>query len=194
MAMTRVRFFDPICIGTPSAMTMPPNGHRRQLQRAMLAVPLAWLACLPAMGYAHTDKPHGGRDPNAPREQKPWGIAGDPARVRRTAVLRMNDRMRFTPAHLDVALGETVRLRVHNDGKVMHELVLGTDQELREHAELMKKFPGMEHDEPWMAHVSPGRSSDIVWQFNRAGDFHFACLIAGHYEAGMRGTLRVRAS
>ena len=35
------------------------------------------------------------------------------------------------------------------------------------------------------------REGDIVWQFNRAGQFDFACLIAGHYQAGMTGTITV---
>ena len=48
----------------------------------------------------------------------------------------------------------------------------------------MVKFPNMEHDEPYMAHVAPGKTGEIVWTFNRAGDFDFACLIAGHYQAG----------
>ena len=84
-----------------------------------------------------------------------------------------------------------MRLRAVNAGAVMHEIVIGTPQELAEHAALMKKFPAMQHDEPYMAHVPPGKQGDIVWLFNRPGDFEFACLIAGHFEAGMRGTLRV---
>jgi uncharacterized cupredoxin-like copper-binding protein len=73
----------------------------------------------------------------------------------------------------------------------MHEIVIGTSAELVQHAEMMKKFPTMEHDEPYMAHVPPGQRGDIVWTFNRPGNFEFACLIAGHFEAGMRGTIRV---
>jgi uncharacterized cupredoxin-like copper-binding protein len=71
--------------------------------------------------------------------------------------------------------------------------VIGTPKELQEHAEMMRKHPNMEHDEPYMAHVSPGKTGDIVWTFNREGDFEFACLLPGHFEAGMRGTIRVRA-
>lgn len=168
-----------------------PAVARRWFQQTLLVLPVAWIAGLPGAVQAHGNPAHAARDPKAPREQKPWGVAGEPSRVRRTVVLRMNDRMRFVPSQLDIALGETLRLRVHNDGKVMHELVLGTEDELRTHAELMKKFPGMEHDEPWMAHVPPGRSGDLVWHFNREGTFHFACLIAGHYEAGMRGIVKV---
>jgi hypothetical protein len=37
----------------------------------------------------------------------------------------MNDTMRYSPAALDVTRGETLRLKVANTGKVMHELVLG---------------------------------------------------------------------
>jgi Cu/Ag efflux protein CusF len=106
----------------------------------------------------------------------------------------MGDDMRFTPSHIEVKLGETVRLVVHNDGKVLHELVLGTRAELDKHAALMLKHPNMAHDDPWMAHVDPGKSGDIYWTFNRAGSFEFACLIPGHFQAGMRGTLRVSTS
>ena len=51
----------------------------------------------------------------------------------------------------------------------------------------------MEHDAPYMAHVAAGKSQDLVWKFNRAGQFDFACLIVGHYQAGMRGTFTVTA-
>ena len=100
--------------------------------------------------------------------------------------------MRFEPERLDVKLGETVRLTIHNDGKMLHELVIGTPRELQEHAALMLKFPGMEHDEPYMAHVNPGKNGQIVWHFNRAGTFEFACLIGGHYQAGMKGVILVQ--
>jgi len=101
--------------------------------------------------------------------------------------------MRFTPERIDVRLGETVRFIVRNRGKVMHEFVIGTKKENEAHAALMLKFPGMEHDEPYMAHVAPGRQGQIVWTFNRPGEFEFACLIAGHYQAGMRGRIVVSA-
>ena len=67
-----------------------------------------------------------------------------------------------------------------------------TQADLDEHAALMVKFPGMEHDEPYMAHVAAGQTGEIVWTFNRAGEFDFACLIAGHYQAGMVGKIVVK--
>ena len=65
-------------------------------------------------------------------------------------------------------------------------------KQLKVHAEMMKKHPGMEHDEPYMAHVPPGKTGEIVWTFNRAGTFEFACLMAGHFEAGMIGRITVQ--
>lgn len=141
--------------------------------------------------FSHESMPHTAPRAVVAREQKAWGIAGDPRAVNRTINLRMGDDMRFSPHHFEVREGETVRLRVRNQGKVMHEIVLGTKAELDQHAEMMVMHPGMEHDEPYMAHVKPGQRGDIVWHFNRAGTFDFACLIAGHYQAGMTGKVTV---
>jgi uncharacterized cupredoxin-like copper-binding protein len=80
---------------------------------------------------------------------------------------------------------------VKNTGQVLHELVIGTRKELDEHAALMMKFPTMEHDEPYMTHVKPGAQGEVIWTFNRPGNFDFACLIAGHYQAGMTGKINV---
>jgi uncharacterized cupredoxin-like copper-binding protein len=125
-------------------------------------------------------------------EDTPFGQQGDPRKVSRTIRVAMADNMRFTPSHIVVRRGETVRLVAANEGQVMHEFVLGTDEALKKHAALMKKLPGMEHDEPHMAHVKPGRSADVVWRFTRTGEFHFACLIPGHFEAGMVGKVTVK--
>ena len=139
--------------------------------------------------FAHGNENHA----SAPvaKEQKEWGIAGDATNAQRTISLSMTDDMRFSPSHFSVKKGETVRLRVLNRGQVMHEVVLGTKASLDQHAQLMLKFPGMEHAEPYMAHVAPEKSEDLVWNFNRTGNFDFACLIAGHYQAGMTGTFTV---
>jgi uncharacterized cupredoxin-like copper-binding protein len=125
-------------------------------------------------------------------EATPFGQEGNPKKVTRTIRVAMSDRMRFEPDKLTVRKGETVRFVVANKGAVLHEMVLGTAKALKEHAELMKQHPGMEHDEPSMAHVKPGASGEIVWQFTQAGEFQFACLIPGHFEAGMVGTVTVR--
>jgi uncharacterized cupredoxin-like copper-binding protein len=152
------------------------------------------LLALPA-AHAHSPAAHSqhlGQHAPSPAEQKDWGIAGDPKKVQRTLDIRMSDDMRFAPKAIEVKLGETVRLVATNTGKMLHEIMIGTPQELKVHAEMMKKHPGMEHDEPSMAHVNPGQKGTIVWTFNRAGTFEFACLIPGHVEAGMIGRITVK--
>jgi uncharacterized cupredoxin-like copper-binding protein len=149
---------------------------------------LTLLLAVPLAAHAHGDKM---RAPVAAAEQTAWGIAGEPVQVTRTITLAMTDAMRFTPDSITVQEGDTVRFVVQNAGRMLHEVVIGTPDELAKHAAMMVKFPGMEHDAPYMVHVGPGKSGEIVWRFNRAGSFEFACLIAGHYAAGMRGTLTV---
>jgi uncharacterized cupredoxin-like copper-binding protein len=160
---------------------------------------LSFLALSAALAVPTTASSHGTGDRAAARkfdaarvEPTPFGQEGDPDKITRTIRLVMSDNMRFTPAALTVHRGETVRLTVVNKGKVLHELVLGTPEDLASHAELMKKFPGMEHEAPNMAHVKPGTAGEIVWQFTQPGRFEFACLIPGHFEAGMVGSVTVR--
>jgi uncharacterized cupredoxin-like copper-binding protein len=142
---------------------------------------------------AHGNEGHGTATMAIKKEQKDWGIAGEAKNARRTIAVSMLDSMRFSPGKIEAKLGETIRFTVKNKGKVMHEFVIGTAKENDEHAALMLKFPNMEHDEPYMAHVPPGKTGTIVWTFNQPGDFEFACLVAGHYQAGMRGKITVSA-
>ena len=152
---------------------------------------LAWTA---STAFAHGDA-HMAKKPayDASKvEERAFGREGDPKRVTRTIKLDMTDAFRFTPANITVKRGEMVKFVVANSGKVMHEMVLGTTEELKAHAELMKKFPDMEHADANMAHVKPGAKGEIVWQFTKAGEYQFACLIPGHYEAGMVGKVVVK--
>ena len=166
-----------------------------QVSKRSLILGAAAAGLLTAAGrvLAHGDEKHPAKSGPAKKEQTDWGIAGDAKRVKRSIDVGMADSMRFTPDRVAVKLGETVRFVVRNDGKVLHEFVIGTKAENAEHAALMLKFPNMEHDAPYMAHVPPGKTSQIVWTFNRAGQFEFACLIAGHFQAGMVGTITVAA-
>jgi uncharacterized cupredoxin-like copper-binding protein len=157
-------------------------------KRAWLLASLLAVTCA-TMAHEKAHKP--GAAAPVKKEQQAWGIAGEPKATTRTIAVRMDDRMRFTPERIDVREGETVRFVVRNTGKLMHEFVIGTKAENAKHAALMVKFPNMEHDEPWMAHVPPGRTGELVWTFNRAGEFEFACLIAGHFRAGMVGRITV---
>ena len=178
--------------------------------RAVLAA--VFTLTLGSAAYGHGESGHGqpkAYDPSKV-EETPFGRAGDPKAAKRTIRIAMNDQMQFVaaggqksdvapgakphamPGDLVLRRGETVRFVVRNDGKVMHEMVIGTMKELKEHAELMRKHPGMEHEEAYMAHVAPGKQGEIVWQFTKAGEFHYACLIPGHMEAGMIARITVK--
>lgn len=156
---------------------------------------VAATATVLALGvFAHGPQQHGGKGDKARPanvEEKAFGREGDARKVDRTIAITMSDQMRYEPDVIRVKAGETIRFVVTNRGKVLHEIVLGTEKDLREHAELMRKFPDMEHDEPHMAHVKAGAKGDLVWQFTKPGEFSFACLIPGHFEAGMVGKLIV---
>jgi uncharacterized cupredoxin-like copper-binding protein len=56
----------------------------------------------------------------------------------------------------------------------------------------MKKFPDMEHDDPNAKRLAVGERGELIWKFTKAGEFEFACLIPGHYEAGMHGKIIVK--
>lgn len=119
------------------------------------------------------------------------GKPGVATRAVRTIAVDMSDTMRFTPANIQVKQNETVRFVVSNSGQVKHELMLGTDKELKAHYEVMKKNPEMEHNDPNQVSLAPGTSGEIVWQFTKPGKIEFACLQPGHLDAGMKGFVNV---
>jgi uncharacterized cupredoxin-like copper-binding protein len=122
------------------------------------------------------------------------GKPGLASKVTRTVAIDMKDDMRFHSSLFTVKQGETIRFVAKNSGKVKHEMVLGTQKDLKEHAEQMKKNPEMEHAEPNMVTVDPGKSGEIIWQFTTAGKVDFACLQPGHFDAGMKGLVNVASS
>lgn len=120
------------------------------------------------------------------------GVASKPARTIEIVMSETADGMRFTPDRIEARRGEQIRFAVRNAGQLEHELVLGTPEANREHAKMMAEMPDMKHSDPNAVTVAPGGSGSLVWRFTHKGDFEFACLIPGHYEAGMRGTVDVK--
>ena len=125
------------------------------------------------------------------------GEPGDPKKPARTVRVLMHDDggetdMRFEPALITVRRGEQIRFVLENVGTESHEFMLATVPENRKHAELMKKFPDMEHDDPNGKRLAASERGELVWKFTKRGEFEFACLIPGHYEAGMHGKIIVK--
>ncbi len=123
------------------------------------------------------------------------GAPGNPKQPARVVEVTMRDgdgKMEFVPDHIDVKKGEQVRFIIKNEGALKHEFMLASVADNDKHAELMKKYPDMEHDDPNAKSVDPGKTAEILWRFSKSGTFEFACLIPGHREAGMRGTVTVK--
>lgn len=123
------------------------------------------------------------------------GEPGDPKKSARTVMVNMSDSdgtMRFSPDRLNVKKGEQVRFVIQNKGELKHEFTLASVEDNNKHAALMQKYPDMEHDDPNAKSVDPGKTAEILWRFSKSGTFEFACLIPGHREAGMHGTVAVK--
>lgn len=123
------------------------------------------------------------------------GEPGDPTQPSRTVRVSMRDegkRMFYEPARITVHKGEQIRFVFFNDGIEKHEFVLATVRENRKHADDMKKNPHMAHKDPNAITLAPFNSGELVWKFGEAGTFEYACLIPGHLEAGMHGTVVVK--
>lgn len=157
-----------------------------------LTLTLAAVLGLPLTALAHGTEEHA-KSPNAAisTEQHAFGTEGDTKMANRTISISMDDSMHYSQSEIRVKQGETVTFIISNKGKLLHELVIGTEDELQKHAELMRKNPTMEHDEPYMAHVKPGATEKMTWKFSKAGTFVYGCLVAGHFEAGMKGQIVV---
>jgi len=120
------------------------------------------------------------------------GDAEKPARVVQITMSEADGAMMFVPDRVEVRRGEQIRFVLRNDGALDHEFVLATTAENLAHAEMMKQHPEMEHDDTNGKRLGPGQASEILWRFSKSGRFEYACLIPGHREAGMVGTIIVK--
>ena len=123
------------------------------------------------------------------------GEQGNPKQSSRVIEITMHERdgkMLFAPDRIDVRRNEQVRFVLKNDGALEHEFMLATVQENAEHGEMMEKMPDMRHEEPNGKRLETKGKTEILWRFTKRGEFEFACLIPGHYQAGMVGRVVVK--
>ena len=156
------------------------------LQRIFVSLLALGLSMTPALADPGHDH-HAG--------DKAYGRPGDPGKPSRVVTIAMREadgRMVFTPNRLVVAKGEQLRLRLRNDGELEHELVLATVEENLAHMKAMEAMPEMAHDEPNARRLKPKATAEILWQLTNAGAFDYSCLIPGHRQSGMTGTIVVR--
>ena len=146
----------------------------------------ALLVCCTALttgALAHDETAFSAGEPGSPKR---------PARVVEVMMREGDGKMMFVPDKVDVRKNEQIRFVIHNDGLLKHEFTLANVKDNDKHAALMQKYPDMEHDDPNAKSVDPGKTTEILWRFSKAGEFEFACLIPGHREAGMHGFVHVK--
>lgn len=150
---------------------------------ASLLSAAAWAGAGPA-GHSHShDEAFSAGEPGNPKK---------PARVVQVTMTEKDGKMLFTPDRIEVKRGEQIKFVLRNNGELDHEFLLATTAENLKHAEAMKKNPDMEHDDPNGKRLAPKKTAEIIWKFSKAGEFEFACLIPGHRESGMLGTVKVK--
>ena len=155
----------------------------RKLLAAYALAAGALMAGLSGLAYGHTG-----------HEETAFGKPGDakkPARIVQVVMREQDGKMIFIPDKIRIRKGEQIRFQLRNNGDVDHEFVVGTLEENLKHMKEMEKNPDMEHDDPNAKRLKPKSTAEIVWQFTKAGTFDFSCLIPGHREAGMFGTIVV---
>ncbi len=159
----------------------------------VLSCSVVMAASLWAWSYLK-DLPAHGHDHGNAQETSAHDHVGDTSSAThlRTVQLTLGDDMRFSPANWQATAGETVRIEVVNLGKVRHELVLGTEEELQAHAKEMKQTSTSHHHHgPNVLSLAAGERGVLTWTFTDAGVVYMACFEPGHYEAGMRGAISV---
>lgn len=123
------------------------------------------------------------------------GEPGDPRKPFRVVEITMADgpgSMTYAPNRIEVRRGEQIKFVLKNTGYLAHEFLLDSFENNAKHKIEMQKNPEMEHDDPNGKRVEPNKSAEILWRFTKVGTFEFACLIPGHYETGMKGTIIVK--
>jgi len=151
---------------------------------AATVLTLGTVAAFAAAGPAgHSHESFSAGEPGNPKK---------PARVVQVTMREADGKMLFIPDRVEVRKGEQIKFVLRNNGELDHEFILATTGENLKHAEQMKKNPDMEHDDPNGKRIAPKKGDEIVWRFTKAGTFEFGCLIPGHREAGMIGTVVVK--
>lgn len=102
----------------------------------------------------------------------------------------MSDAMRFAPDSITVRAGEEVTFVVTNEGVIVHEFFVGTEEEQLDHAAEMAAG-GVSHGHDNALSVKAGETGTLTMTFAEAGSLLVGCHEPGHYGAGMKAILNV---
>lgn len=124
-----------------------------------------------------------------------FGEPADSADATRVIEIIANDDFSFDPSQVTVSPGEIVTFRIKNAGVVPHDFTLGDqttqDAHEAEMVEMMESGQMTMHDEANAVVLAAGETKEITWQFSEAMNILMGCHQAGHYAAGMVGTISI---
>ena len=152
--------------------------------RTTMTIGLAFIALAGIAVPAMSHEQHG-------HETYSAGEPGNAKKPSRTIEVTMSE-MEFTPSRIEVKRGEQIKFVIRNAGTEDHEFLLATTEDNLKHAEVMKKNPKMEHDDPNGVRLAPKKTAEILWKFTKAGTFEYSCLIPDHRDYGMTGRITVK--
>lgn len=115
-----------------------------------------------------------------PGPSEPGFVAGTVAAPRVIRVIA-GPGYTFSPSAISVARGETVTFEVTSMGGLVHEFMVGPADAVAADTE----------GTPEVADIAMMQTKSVSYTFDGSGPYAFACHAAGHYEAGMRGTITV---
>ena len=87
----------------------------------------------------------------------------------------------FSPASFTVQRGETVTFDVTTMGPLVHEFMVGPADAVAADKE----------GTPEVADIGMMQTKSLTYTFDGSGPYAYACHTAGHYEAGMHGTISI---
>ena len=122
------------------------------------------------------------------------GAGSDASSKGRIIEVDMTDNA-FAPTTIRVAKGETVTFAFRNRGNDVHEAMIGSMAEQKEHGVAMQDASGsMDHSEhggDGTVSVPAGADGTLTHRFTEAGTTYLGCHRPGHFEAGMQAAIKV---
>lgn len=113
------------------------------------------------------------------------GMPGNPHEVDRTIEIEAYDSMRFSVDDLFVSSEETIRFIVTNKGRLVHEFAIGTFTQQQQHSKFTERVPHLDHETSNSIILGANKTKELIWKFGDPRGVEIACLIPGHYKAGM---------
>jgi uncharacterized cupredoxin-like copper-binding protein len=183
---------------------------------AFAVAPLALLLALSTGSTTHAAGEHmGGHGENHHGTSRQIGKPAAISVATRTIRITMHDNY-YEPEEITVKAGETVRFIVKNEGQLVHEFNIGTEDMHLGHApemqmmvdhgvllsdridrkaamDMQKSMGHGMHEEPNSVLLEPGKTEQFAWTFpdDASVMLEFACNVPGHYDAGMVGDLSI---